>query len=423
MNFIKNMFGGSRGGTQLLEADEKKIAHEGPESARLELARNERASQEILYYLALHDSSAKVRKAVAANPSTPMQATTLLAKDKSGDVRLVLAKRLVRVLPAMSEDRYSQLYAFAVQSLGLLALDEVLKIRRALSETLKDHAHTPPAVAAQLAKDLEREVSEPILRFCVAIGDDDLIDVLKTHPANWAAEAVASRKVISARVSEAVIETGNVRAGKILLSNDGAEIPLALLEKIIERAREYPEWHKPIAGRKMLPPLMARKLAAYVDKSVYKILSERSDLDNATIAEIGDIVARRVEFEDHRRKSADKSAPVERAKKMHGAGTLTEEVVSDALAMGDHEFVIAALALRARVRMDDIRKVFDVRAPKSICAVCWACGFSMRLALKLQQTLGRVKSTALIYPRGEKADYPLTPDEMRFQLDVIGIKA
>lgn len=424
MSLMSKLFGGTKsGGTQLLEADEKKIAHEGPESARLALARNERASQEILYYLALHDSSPKVRKAVAANPSTPMQATTLLAKDKNGDVRLTLARRLVRVLPEMSEDRYSQLYAFAVQSLGLLALDEVLKIRRALSETLKDHAQTPPAVAAQLAKDLEREVSEPILRFCVAISDDDLIDVLQNHPANWAAEAVAGRKSISARVSEAVIDTGNVRAGKILLSNDGAEIPLALLEKIVERAREYPEWHKPIATRKTLPPLMARKLAAYVDKTVFKILSERSDLDKATIAEIGDIVARRVEFEDQRRKEADKSAPVERAKKLHGAGALTEESVADALAMGDHEFVIAALALRARVRMDDIRKVFDVRAPKSICAVCWACGFSMRLALRLQQTLGRVKPTALIYPRGEKADFPLTPEEMRFQLDVIGIKA
>ncbi len=409
-------------GEQLLEADEKKIAHEGSERQRLALAVNERASQEILYYLALHDPSKKVRKAVAENPSTPMQASTLLAKDKSDDVRLILARRLVKVLPALSEDRYSQLYAFAVQSLGLLALDEVLKIRRALSETLKDHAHTPPDVAAQLAKDMEREVSEPILRFCIAISDDVLIEVLQKHPANWAAEAVAGRKSLSARVSEAVIETGNIRAGKILLANEGADIPLNLLETIIERAREYPEWHKPIATRRTLPPLMARKLAAYVDKTVFRILSERSDIDERTIREIGEIVARRVQFEEERRKSIDKSAPVERAKKLYAAGDITEEMMIDAIVMGDHEFVIACLALRARVGMDDIRKVFDVRAPKSICAVCWACGFSARLALKLQQTMGRVKFNALIYPRGG-TDYALTPEEMRFQLNIIGIRA
>lgn len=405
---------------KLLDADEKRLAKEGSEKQRLRLAGDEKTSQEILYYLALHDSSAKVRKAVAKNPSTPMQATTLLAKDKVNDVRFVLAHRLVKILPELSADKYSQLYAFAVQSLGMLALDEVLKIRKALSETLKDHAPTPPDVAAQLAKDLEREVSEPILRFCVAISDDDLIDVLKTHPANWAAEAVAQRRSLSSRVSRAVIDTGNVEAGRHLLLNEGAEIGLDLLDMIVERAREYPEWHKPIAGRKTLPPLMARKLAAYVDKSVKKILSERSDLDKQTIAEIGDIIQRRIDFEEERRKTIDKSNAVERAQKMFDQKSLNDDVLSDALAMGDHRFVIAALALRAGTSMDNIQKVFDVRAPKAICAVCWKAGFSMRLALKLQQILGHVKTANLIYPRGG-ADYPMTTEELRWQLGVIGI--
>lgn len=406
---------------KISEADEKKIAETGSEKRRLALARNERASQEILYYLALHDPSEKVRSAVASNPSTPLQASSLLAKDKSSDVRLHMAKRLVKILPTLDAERYSQLYAFAVQSLGMLALDEVLKIRRALSETLKDYAKTPPHLAAQLAKDLEREVSEPILRFCLALGDDDLIDVLKTHPANWAAEAVAGRKSLSSRVSQAVIDTGNVRAGGILLSNEGAEISPELLESIVERAREYPEWHKPIAMRKPLPPLMARKLAAYVDKSVRKILAERSDLDKDTIADISDIIQRRMDFEDDKRKNFDRANPVERAQKLYANGDLTEESIADAIAMQDEKFVIAALAFAARAAPSDIEKVFDVKAPKSICAICWKAGFSMRLALKLQQTMGRVKAQSLIYPRGG-TDYPLTVDEMRFQLDVIGIK-
>ena len=405
----------------LTEADEKKIAQEGSERQRLALARNERTSQEILYYLALHDRSDKVRKAVAANPSMPMQAATLLAKDRQQDVRLVLARRLVRILPALDEESYSQLYAYAVQSLGMLALDEVLKVRKALTETLKDYARTPPDIAIQLAKDLEREVSEPILRFCVALSDDDLIDVLKTHPANWAAEAVAGRKEISARVSEAVIDTGNVQAGKILLANHGADISPALLELIVERAREYPEWHKPIAARKTLPPLMATKLAAYVDKTVRKILTERSDLDPGTIGEIGSIVQRRIAFEDEKRTPRDFSDPAGRARKLFAAGALTEEIMSDAIAMRDRAFVVTALALCAATTTDNVEKVFDVRAPKAICAVTWRAGFSMRLALKLQQTLGGVKSGALIYPRGG-IDFPMTEDELRWQLGIIGIE-
>lgn len=420
MSFLQKFMPSKTG--RLSEEDEKALAKTGTERQRYALACNEKTSQEILYYLALHDPSSKVKKAVATNPSTPLQASSLLAKDKDKDVRLVIAQRIIKVLPSLTEEKYSQLYAFAVQSLGMLALDEVLKVRKALSETLKDYAHTPPSVAAQLARDLEREVSEPILRFCAALSDEDLIDILKTHPANWAAEAVAGRKSLSGRVSEAVINTGNVKAGQILLQNEGAEILPDLLEMIVERAREYPEWHKPIATRKNLPPLMAMKLAAHVGNTVKKILVERSDLDAVTIGEIIAIVKRRMEYEDNRKKNFDKSNPVERAKSLHASGNITEDVVTDGVSMQDKQFVMACLALRAKTTIADIEKVFDVRAPKSICAICWRCGFSMRLALKLQQTYGRVPASALIYPRGG-TDYPLTEEQMRWQLDMIGIKA
>lgn len=402
------------------EVDEKRIAETGSEKQRLALARNERASQEILYYLALHDQSEKVRKAVAGNPSTPLQASSLLAKDKSMDVRIIMAHRLVKILPTLDQERYSQLYAFAVQSLGMLALDEVLKIRKALTETLKDYAFTPPEVATALARDLEREVSEPILRFCMALSDDDLCDILATHPANWAAEAIAGRAMVSARVSAAVIDTGNAVAGSILLNNAGAIITEDLLETIVARANEYPEWHKPLAVNKALSPLMAQKLAAYVDKSVRKILLERSDLDKRTINEVTEVIKRRMEYEEQRKNNFAGSDPVKRAKKMFASGDLLEKVFEDAIAMHDKKFVFAGLALRANTSIANIEKVFDVKAPKSICAVCWKAGLSMRLAMRLQQTFGEVKSVNIIYPR-HGTDYPLTEEELRWQLGVIGI--
>ena len=116
---------------------------------RLEMAKNTSTNKEILYYLAEKDPEPSVRKAVLTNKSLPVQASTVLAKDVDQDVRLMLAGRLVDLLPEASKDEQSQLYAFVVQSLGTLALDEVLKIRVALSSTLKDHAHTPPKIAGQ----------------------------------------------------------------------------------------------------------------------------------------------------------------------------------------------------------------------------------------------------------------------------------
>jgi len=46
----------------------------------------------------------------------------------------------------------------------------------------------------------------------------------------------------------------------------------------------------------------------------------------------------------------------------------------------------------------------------------------MRLALKLQQELGQVQTKELLYPRGG-TDYPLTEEEMIWQLDFLGLEA
>ena len=44
-------------------------------------------------------------------------------------VKIALIKRLTGLLPDLSQDQYAHLYAFAAQALGILALDEVLKVR------------------------------------------------------------------------------------------------------------------------------------------------------------------------------------------------------------------------------------------------------------------------------------------------------
>jgi uncharacterized protein (DUF2336 family) len=221
-------------------------------------------------------------------------------------------------------------------------------------------------------------------------------------------------------VSQAVIDTGNPTAGKYLLQNPGAEIPDDLLEVIVDRAREFPEWHKPIAVRIPLPPLMARKLAAYVDKSVRKILVERSDLDSDTISDVAEIIRRRIEYEDKFKEEAKKTDAVDRARNLYKKGDLTEEILSDAAAMRDRKFVLAGMALLLKTNLPTVEKVFDVKAPKAICALCWKAGLSMRFALHVQQVLANIPPAQLVYPRGG-LDYPLSKEDMQWQLDVIGI--
>jgi len=384
---------------------------------RVSLAGNSATNKEILYYLAENDPSAKVRKAVAENEAMPVQVSAVLAGDSDQDVRLALAARLVDLLPDVSQDKQSQLYAFAVQALGTLALDEVLKIRVALSSTLKDHAHAPPKVAGQLARDVEQEVSEPVLRFCAALSDVDLLDILKSHPASWVIEAIASREAVSEEVSEAVIETRDKYGGSELIGNEGALLTSSLLHKIVEIARGLPEWQKPMAVRKSLPTSIAKELAEFVDASVRDLLIRRGDFNENETEEIAAVFRRRIDFADE----STEETPREKLKRLIAEGGLTEETISDALAMRDREFAAMALAYFAKTTPETVIKIFDLQAAKPIVALAWHAGLSMRMALQIQKEAGQVSPKEIIYPKGG-TDYPLDDEELNWQLEFLGLK-
>jgi uncharacterized protein (DUF2336 family) len=400
--------------------EQRSALHSADVKARLSLAKNAHTSREILYYLAEKDPEPKVRKAVIKNKAMPVQASPVLATDQDQDVRLALAGRLVELLPGLSQDKQSQLYAFAVQALGTLALDEVLKIRIALSSTLADHAHTPPKVAGQLARDVEREVSEPVLRFCAALSDADLLDILKSHPAGWVIEAVARRKTVSENVAGAVIQSRNMPGGKALIENEGASLTEKLLHTIVDMARNMPEWQKPIAVRKALPISIAQQLAEFVDASVRDLLLSRGDFDENTTEEIAAVFRRRVDFASSCQKDEGENMGV-RIARLVKEGNLTENTISDALAMRDQEFVIAAVAYMARTDTNNARKIFEMGAGRPIVALAWKASLSMRMALQLQKEVGRVEVKALVYPKGG-TDYPLSQNEMDWQLEFLGLK-
>lgn len=423
-SFIKNLFQPHKKGKGFSAAspdihDQAEKLKSANEHERLQMAGDAETQKEILYYLAEKDPSPQVRRAVARNIATPLHASPILAHDHDQDVRLALAARLMDLLPDLSKDKHSQLYAYAVQALGTLALDEVLKVRIALSSTLKDHAHTPPKVAAQLARDVEREVSEPILRFCAALSDNDLLEILKGHPAGWAVEAIAQRHKVSPPLSLAVIESDHRPAGTALISNDGAQMGDEVLHQIVIRARDYPEWQRPMAMRAKLPAAIVRELAGYVDASVRDVLLNREDIEPDLAEEVAAIFRRRMDFamaEDGHQKSVD-----QRLKEVIQAGRLNEETISDALAMRDYDFVNAAIARLIKTDAANVARIFAMNAPKPIIALAWHAGLSMRMALSLQKEIGGVPPRELIYPR-DGTDYPLMEEDLNWQLEFLGLK-
>lgn len=368
--------------------EEKRIAIAGNEEARKKLVNNKKTNYEILCYMA--------------------------AKDKSDAVRVLLAERLSRLLPDLSHDKQSNLYKYVVEALGVLALDEVIKVRLALSAVLKDDLDAPPKLAGQLARDVEREVSEPILLYCMALPDEDLLDIIRSHAGTWVVRAIARRPAVSEVVSGAVIERKDSNANINLAENKNASIAMNDFKIMMDQARQNPRLQKSIAARKNLPPEIMAEMMKFVDQSVRNILLERSDFTIEDATHVANKVQRRVKF-------ASSEKPVEdRVRAYLKNGQLNDELINDAISVRDVDFVVAALAALVGTTTTNISNIFEMKAAKAVVALCWKSGISMRTALKIQQNIAKIPHRELLYPKGG-TDYPLNESELKWQLEFLGL--
>jgi uncharacterized protein (DUF2336 family) len=413
LSFFKKLFG-IRGG---YKAQKEKLARGAVDDLR-QMAADVGTHPEILFYLAKNDHN-DIRKSVAENKATPVQASALLVRDNDVDVRLALAQRLMGLLPGLENDRQAQLYAYAVQALGLLAQDEVFQVRKALSTVLRDYAKAPPAVVSRLARDVEREVSEPILRFCAALSDDELLDIISHHPEPWVISSIASRDKVSMKVSKAVVESGDVPGTAVLVHNPGAELSEETLRHVIDRARQYPEWHRPIALRRELSLELARKLAGFVDHAVLRVLEDRSDFDPATKAGIASIVKRKL---DYMRSSAPDESALQKIARLKSSGGLTPDMLHDALSWHETEFVVMGLAEMSGIHPQIVKKMLSLGTPKPVLALCWKAKLPMRLCIEIQRDLAKIPPTEIMYAKGG-TDYPLSQADLKWQLEFFGIRA
>ncbi len=373
---------------------------------------------EILQKLA-DDPDIEVRLRVAGNNSAPVKAQVLLAIDSREDVRTAMARRAHLLVPRLAQIGVPHAAALALHTLEALALDQAVNVRIALASSLKDVALAPPDVIRRLAHDIVREVAEPILRYCLALSDDDLVALIAKRHEDWCRSSIAARPKISARVSDAIIASKDNAAILTLINNPGAELGDNTLSNLTEQAVTETAWQEPLAGRPDLPPKLARRLAEFVDEKVLCILRQRDDFDHATAQDIVTTVRRRVDWAS----TPESTIPAaEKARRMFLCDKLGETEISDALSWNEQEFVRHALALLARIPESIVGDIFKSVSPKAVTALAWRARLSMRCALLLQMRAGNIPADRLLNARGG-TDYPLTEVAMIWQLEMFGVHA
>lgn len=391
--------------------DQRQQIQNADASVRLDLASRTDARPEILYYLA-EDDSPDVRRAIAANESTPAQADALLATDVDDQVRCDLALKIARLVPDLPADEQDRVREQAIEVLDLLAQDQLPRVRAILSEQLKAADNVPKNVITRLAKDVELIVSAPVLEYSPLLNDADLLEIIAAGTAQGAMTAIAKRSDVGADVADAVVASLDVPAVAALLTNKGAQIREETLDKIIDNAAQVESWHEPLVMRPELSMRAVRRIAGFVASSLVSILAERNDLDDHTAAELAEAVKKRLDQTGGEVGAADEA----RARELFKSGTLDDDTISGAIDVGQIDFVIHALSLRGQVSLESVRKLLNSGSAKAITALSWKAGLSMRTAMRLQSKAGKVPPNKMLYARNG-TDYPMSEEDMKWQLD------
>ncbi len=429
------------------------LARSTDPSARQRVAEDPTTAPELLYFLA-RDIIPTIRRAVALHPNTPRQADLLLAVDEIPEIRTIIADKVTRNIQRLRQDETSQLWQMTIAVLEALARDDVPRVRRLVAETTRSLGDLSPQLAASLSRDRIPEVALPALDYPGKIEDADLVDIVQDAPDQRVIGAVAKRPSIGPTVSDAVVEKGDIPAITTLLNNHTADIGPATLDRVVERAPPVDVWHEPLVNRPQLSDDAAVKLAGFVAEKLVLALKNRQDLDPTTTAAIDLLLHNQAPSQNSSTNPTFKKAepvakptpvtgaplggaanrpkpgpiapepatapdnplesPLARARRYYAAGTLSEDVVIDAIGQ-DPDFVLAALTLRARINPAIVAKILASHSAKAMTAIAWKSGYTMRLATQLQVKLARLPPKSRL-AAASGGLFPLTPEEMEWQL-------
>lgn len=393
----------------------KRIAESGSVKERTKLASYDDLDPEFLYFFA-SDKAVEVRRAVAKNDGTPLQADVILAEDSDIKVRTELAHKIGRIIPTLTEEENERLTEMAMQVLEILAQDNEAVVRAVIAEEIKMLTNVPKRLVRQLARDVEDVVAMPILEYSPLLTQQELTQIIASGVTGGALAAIACREAITDDVAEAIVATADKDAIKALLENTTATISEKAYDVIGAEAPDVPEWHRPLVDRSSLSPQTIRRIATFVSAALFERLIDKHGVDEETEAELRRSVRQRIESgdlpdPDNPRKPAD-----ERAKKLHKKGKLTEAAVQAAIEDGDIVLIPHALVLLSGIPLAKVKSILNSNNGKAVTALVWKSGLGMHSSVMIQRRVAKVQPKNMVHDT-KKGAFPIAEDELEWFLD------
>lgn len=244
--------------------------------------------------------------------------------------------------------------ALAEDIFRVMMRDVELRVRRALSDSLRESEDVPRDIALSIANDVA-DVAIPFIEVTRALSDDDLVNIIQAKGEDHQ-KAIARRETVSSRVADALVDTKNEGVVAELVSNEGAELTENTMNRVLDDFGHLKSVSNPMARRAALPLDVAERLVTLVSDKIQEQLLEKHHL-SADVAK--DLVTQSreratVSLLDGSAEAPDVQALVDQ---LHKNGRLTPTLIIRALCMGDLMFFESALAKRAGIPVVNVYKL------------------------------------------------------------------
>ncbi|MBV8525892.1 MAG: DUF2336 domain-containing protein [Acetobacteraceae bacterium] len=386
------------------------------------------------------------RAAAAVSLAVPSDAHSVPAGDTEQRVRALLASKLAALAPdfASNEDQVWKALAALVQ-------DETARVRATIAGIVKEMPEAPRDLIVGLVHEAPAPVPEWLARLWPFLSRYDMVALLAASPSASAIDPPAHRADLVEPITDVSACIGDNSVAAVLLANPTPSVRETILDALIARAQDQIGSQEQGPGKPKLSPPAARALSQIITTYHVGILAGRNDIHSALIGELQERLRVRLgnpsggnscpkdgmisaSNEPALRVSSDPPLvghpeiglsareALRVAHAIASEGMLNEHALSAAIERGEVRLAAALLALAAQVPFIVVDRACRLRSAKGLIALAWAAGFTADVIAPLQMLLARLRPGQIL-PPSPSGDFPLTPDQMRWQLDFLGRSA
>jgi uncharacterized protein (DUF2336 family) len=242
-----------------------------------------------------------------------------------------------------------------------------------LSEALSTIDRAPRQTIRQLASHEQPQVAAPVLRSSNCLSDVDLLEIVKSRGQQHLL-AICDRKTLNEALTDALMRFGDVNVSNALARNSGARFSECGYATLVGRAERDEGLAEKLGVRLDIPGSLLRELIGKVADVVRaRFLTAQRPVARQKAQNVGAATAGQ---SGPARKAIDYTQAQSEVVALNRTGKLGDSLVNRFAVRGEYTHVVAALALKADVKVEAIEPLLEPDRVYGLIVACKAARLS-----------------------------------------------